>query len=407
MCAQIYPAQPSADVYDVVIVGGAIIGSSIAWFLSQQSDFKGRVLVVERDPSYEFASTSRTNSCVRQQFSTEINIRISQFTADYVKNFRKHMGGGDDIPDLVLEAFGYMYLADNEEFAAQLRVNQALQTSLGAGTKLMTAEQIKAAYPFYHVDDILLGSHNLVDEGYFEGSTMFEWWRRMARQAGVEYIQNEVTGLDMAADGQSVQSVSLASGEVISCGFMVNAAGPRAAVIADMAGIELPVEPRKRYTWIFSAEQPLDRPLPLTIDPSGIHLRQYGKTDYMAGSPPHIDPAVAFDDFDEDHDIWQDHVWPLIATRIPQFEAIKVTSSWAGHYAYNTLDHNAVLGPHPEVSNFIFANGFSGHGLQQSPAVGRGISEWITHGAWQSLDLSCFSYERIAANEPLIERAVI
>ena len=407
MCAQIYPAQPSADVYDVVIVGGAIIGSSIAWFLSQQSDFKGRVLVVERDPSYEFASTSRTNSCVRQQFSTEINIRISQFTADYVKNFRKHMGGGDDIPDLVLEAFGYMYLADNEEFAAQLRVNQALQTSLGAGTKLMTAEQIKAAYPFYHVDDILLGSHNLVDEGYFEGSTMFEWWRRMARQAGVEYIQNEVTGLDIAADGQSVQSVSLASGEVIFCGFMVNAAGPRAAVIADMAGIELPVEPRKRYTWIFSAEQPLDRPLPLTIDPSGIHLRQYGKTDYMAGSPPHIDPAVAFDDFDEDHDIWQDHVWPLIATRIPQFEAIKVTSSWAGHYAYNTLDHNAVLGPHPEVSNFIFANGFSGHGLQQSPAVGRGISEWITHGAWQSLDLSCFSYERIAANEPLIERAVI
>ena len=174
-----------------------------------------------------------------------------------------------------------------------------------------------------------------------------------------------------------------------------------------MAGIGLPVEPRKRYTWIFSAERPLDRPLPLTIDPSGIHMRQYGRADYMAGSPPHIDSAVAFDDFDEDQNIWQDHVWPLIATRIPQFEAIKVTSSWAGHYAFNTLDHNAVLGPHPDVSNFIFANGFSGHGLQQSPAVGRGISEWITHGAWQSLDFSCFSYERIAANQPLLERAVI
>lgn len=407
MCAQIYPAQPSENNYDVVIIGGAIVGSSIAWFLSQQSEFQGRILVVERDPSYEFASTSRTNSCVRQQFSTEINIKISQFTADYVKHFRTHMGGGADIPDLVLDAFGYMYLADTEEFAAQLRVNQALQASLGAGTKLMSADEIKADYPFYHVDDILLGSHNLVDEGYFEGSTMFEWWRHMARKAGAEYIQNEVVGLEMAANGQSVQSVRLATGEVVSAGVVVNAAGPRAAVVADMAGIFLPVEPRKRYTWIFTAEQPLDRPLPLTIDPSGIHLRQYGKTDYMAGSPPHIDPAVAFDDFVEDHDIWQDHVWPLIATRIPQFEAIKVTSSWAGHYAYNTLDHNAVLGPHPEVSNFIFANGFSGHGLQQSPAVGRGISEWITHGAWQSLDLSCFSYERIAANEPLLERAVI
>ena len=234
MCAQIYPAQPSENNYDVVIIGGAIVGSSIAWFLSQQSEFQGRILVVERDPSYEFASTSRTNSCVRQQFSTEINIKISQFTADYVKHFRTHMGGGADIPDLVLDAFGYMYLADTEEFAAQLRVNQALQASLGAGTKLMSADEIKADYPFYHVDDILLGSHNLVDEGYFEGSTMFEWWRRMARKAGAEYIQNEVVGLEMAANGQSVQSVRLATGEVVSAGVVVNAAGPRAAVVADI-----------------------------------------------------------------------------------------------------------------------------------------------------------------------------
>lgn len=317
------------------------------------------------------------------------------------------MGGDDEIPDLTLDAFGYMYLADNENFAEQLRANQRVQAALGAGTKLMRADEIKADYPFYHVDDILLGSHNLKDEGYFEGNTMFEWWRRSARKAGVEYIQNEVTALTTTARGQKIDSVTLASGERISAGVVVNAAGPRAADVAGMAGIELPVEPRKRYTWIFSAERPLDRPLPLTIDPSGIHMRQYGREDYMAGSPPHIDSAVAFDDFDEDQNIWQDHVWPLIATRIPQFEAIKVTSSWAGHYAFNTLDHNAVLGPHPDVSNFIFANGFSGHGLQQSPAVGRGISEWITHGAWQSLDFSCFSYERIAANQPLLERAVI
>ena len=142
MCAQIYPAQPSENNYDVVIIGGAIVGSSIAWFLSQQSEFQGRILVVERDPSYEFASTSRTNSCVRQQFSTEINIKISQFTADYVKHFRKHMGGAADIPDLVLDAFGYMYLADTEEFTAQLRVNRTLQASLGAGTA-MSADEIR------------------------------------------------------------------------------------------------------------------------------------------------------------------------------------------------------------------------------------------------------------------------
>ena len=173
MSAQRYPATTSAQSFDVVIIGGAIIGSSIAWFLSQHSDFKGRILLVERDPSYEFASTSRTNSCVRQQFSTEINIRISQFTAEYVKNFRHFMGGDDEIPDLTLDAFGYMYLADNQNFAEQLRANQRVQAALGAGTKLMRADEIKADYPCYHVDDILLGRHNLKDEGYFEGNTMF------------------------------------------------------------------------------------------------------------------------------------------------------------------------------------------------------------------------------------------
>ena len=407
MSATLYPDNPSRQHYDVVIVGGAIIGSSIAWFLSSNPDFNGSILVIERDPSYEFASTSRTNSCVRQQFSSEINIRISQFTAEYVKNFRANMGGDSDIPNLVLDPFGYMYLADNEGFAQELRANQKLQASLGAGTKIMSPEEIAAAYPFYTVDDLILGSHNLRDEGYFEGSTMFEWWRRSARKAGAEYIHNEAVDIHLNAAGSKAEAVTLASGEKISCGIMVNAAGPRAAQFASLANIALPIEPRKRFTWIFSAETPLDRPLPLTIDPSGIHLRQYGRDDYMAGSPPFEDPAAPFEDFEEDHSLWETHVWPLIAARIPQFEAIRVTSSWAGHYAYNVLDHNAILGPHTEIDNFIFANGFSGHGLQQSPAVGRGISEMIIYGRYQSLDLSSFSYQRIVENQPLLETAII
>jgi len=407
LAPSIYPQQPGNSHYDIVIVGGAIVGSSIAWFLADNPDFNGSVLVVERDPTYEFASTSRTNSCIRQQFSTEINIRISQFTAEYVKNFRAYMGGDKEIPNLTLDAFGYMYLADNDAFAAHLRQKQALQVQLGAETKIMTADEIAAAYPFYHLDDILVGSHNLKDEGYFEGSTMFEWWRRYARKKGAEYIHNEVVNITLNSARTKVENVQLKTGEQISCGQLINAAGPRAGQCAQLAGIDLPVEPRKRFTWIFSAEKPLDRPLPLTIDPSGIHMRQYGKTDYMAGSPPHSDPAVAFDDFEEDHSIWQEHVWPLIAHRIPQFEAIKVTSSWAGHYAYNVLDHNAILGPHDRIENFIFANGFSGHGLQQSPAIGRGLSEWLIYGRYIALDLSCFGYQRIIKNEPLLETAVI
>jgi glycine/D-amino acid oxidase-like deaminating enzyme len=208
------------------------------------------------------------------------------------------------------------------------------------------------------------------------------------------------------ASGTRVESVELQSGESISCGHVVNASGPRALLTARMAGIEIPVEPRKRYTFIFDAEQPLDRDLPLTIDPSGVHMRTDGRY-YMAGCPPDVDPAVDYDDFAEDHTIWQDKVWPAVAKRIPQFEAIRLINSWVGHYAYNTLDQNAILGPHSEIENFMFVNGFSGHGLQQSPALGRGTAEFITYGEYRAIDLTQFSYARIVRNEKFEEQAII
>ena len=396
---------PQHSTYDVVIIGGAIMGSSTAWFLTDTDDFQGRVLVVERDMSYELCSTAHTNSCMRQQFSTDLNVRISQFAADFVKNIRARMGHDDRIPALGIRSFGYMYLADTEAFADVLRANIAVQHAAGAETRLMRADEIKAAYPFYNVDDILLGSINTRDEGYWDGSAVFEWWRRQARERGVEYVQNEVVSIQRA--GARITSVTLASGEVIACGQVVNASGPRAARTAAMAGIEVPVEPRKRYSWVFSAEQPLDRDLPRTIDPSGVHVRENGGGTYQAGGHADVDPAVDYDDFAMDHGLWENHIWPVLATRIPQFEAIKVTAEWAGHYAMNTLDHNAILGPHPEVGNFIFLNGFSGHGLQQSPAMGRGTAEWLTYGRYRSLDLTPFHFDRILAQEPLVERAVI
>ncbi|MDU8927659.1 FAD-binding oxidoreductase [Alisedimentitalea sp. MJ-SS2] len=396
---------PTKSSYDVVIIGGAIMGSSTAWFLSDNPDFNGSVLVIEKDPSYEFCSTAHTNSCIRLQFSNELNVRISQFAADFIKNLRERMGGDERVPNQTIQNYGYLYLADNDTFANVLRDNQKVQLKAGAETELLTADEIKSRYPFYDVDDIVLGSINTKDEGYWDGGNVFEWFRRSARERGVEYVANEVTAI--TRNGNRIASVTLASGEVISCGQLVNASGPRAARTAKMAGLDIPVEPRKRFTWIFSAEQPLDQELPLTIDPSGVHFRQDGPKTYLAGCPADPDPAVEFDDFHMDHNRWQDHVWPIIATRIPQFEAIKVVTEWAGHYAFNTLDQNAVLGPHNEVENFIFQNGFSGHGLQQSPAMGRGTAEWLTYGEFRSLDLTPFRYDRIVSNTPLIEKAVI
>lgn len=400
-------ATPQRTSYDVVIIGGAIMGSSTAWFLASNPDFNGRVLVVERDPTYRFSSTALSNSCIRLQFSTALNVRISQFGADFFHSLRAQMGGDPRVPEMKIHNFGYLYLADTPDFADTLRANQQVQRAAGAQTEVLTRDEIAARYPFYALDDIVLGSINTKDEGYFDGGTLFDWWRRSARAQGVEYITNEVVAMTLDPSGTRVSSVTLATGAVIGCGAVVNAAGPHAAQTARMAAISVPIEPRKRYTWVFSARQPLDCDLPLTIDPTGVHVRQDGPKTYLAGSRGDPDPAVDPDDFAMDHDLWQSHVWPVIAARIPQFEAIRVVSEWVGHYAYNVLDQNAVLGRHDRVTNFMFLNGFSGHGLQQSPAMGRGMAELLTYGGFRTLDLSPFGYTRIARAAPLVEKAVI
>ncbi|GAB5447378.1 NAD(P)/FAD-dependent oxidoreductase [Gymnodinialimonas sp.] len=398
---------PANSSYDVIIIGGAIMGASTAWFLSDNADFDGSVLVVERDLTFEACSTTHTNSCMRQQFSTDLNVRISQFAADFVKNIRRYMGGDDRVPELSIRNFGYMYLAEDEAFANVLRESQQVQRANGAATELLSPDEIQRRYPFYNVDDIVLGSINTVDEGYWDAVAVNDWWRRQSRERGVEYVENEVVAITRNAGGDKVESVTLKSGEVIACGQVVNAAGPRAAATAQMAGIDVPVEPRKRYSWIFKAEAPLEMDLPLTIDPSGVHVRENGGGTYQCGGHADHDPAVDYDDYAMDFTLWESHVWPILATRIPQFEAIKVQSEWAGHYAMNTFDHNAIMGPHTEVTNFIFLNGFSGHGLQQAPAMGRGTAEWLTYGAYRALDMSPFNYARIPANRPIIEKAVI
>ncbi|MES2548297.1 MAG: FAD-binding oxidoreductase, partial [Pseudomonadota bacterium] len=382
----------------------AIMGSSTAWWLTEMG-FTGRILVVERDPSYEKAATTLSFSCIRQQFSTELNIRISQFGADFVQSLRQRMGGDERVPELKIQNFGYLYLADDAGFAEVLRANQKVQAAAGAGTRLLTPDQIREEFPFMVVDDLVLGSLNTQDEGYFDGSTVFDWFRRKAREAGVEYVADEVVGLDVAR--ARVTGVRLKSGRTVTCGTVVNASGTRGAKVAAMAGIAIPVEPRKRFNWVIQAAEPLDRPLPLVIDPTGVFAREVGGGTYMAGGHADVDPEVEHDDFVMDQDLWLEKIWPALATRIPAFEAVKVISEWAGQYDYNVLDQNAITGPHPEIGNFLFLNGFSGHGLQQSPAMGRATAEWIVHGGYRTLDMTAFHFQRIAEGRALVEGAII
>lgn len=396
---------PKHQRYDVVIIGGAMYGSAVAWFL-RKLGFDGRVLVVERDPTYAQASTSHTNSCIRQQFSNETNVRISQFGAAFMKSFQSQMDDDPRVPNIAIQSYGYMYLAGDQSAVTGLAEAQRIQAAGGAATRHMSAAEIKETYPFYNVDDILAGNHNLVDEGYFDGGTMFYWFRKSAGERGVEFVRETVVAMTRNAGGSAVDSVTLASGAVVSSGVVVNCTGPRAAQTVAMAGISIPVEPRKRYTFIFDAATPLEQDLPLTIDPSGVHMRSDGRY-YLAGCPPDDDPAVAPDDFAFDHSLWENKVWPALAHRVPQFEAVRVINEWVGHYDYNVFDQNAIIGPHDKLANFYFANGFSGHGLQQAPALARGLAEMILFGEYRTLDLRAFHFDRIEQGARFVEKAVI
>ena len=329
---------------------------------------------------------------MRQQFANDINIEIAQYGAEYVKNFRHSLGDDPEVPNLSIRNFGYLYLSDNEAFTKVLHRDQQTQARLGAGTKMLSRDKIAAAYPFFKLDDIEAGSLNVVDEGYFDAPAMLSWQQRKAKEKGVEYIQNEVVSMNHSAS--RIESVTLKSGQTINASTVVNAAGPRARLVSNMVGIEVPIEPRRRYTFVFSAANPLDRDLPLTVDPTGVHFRQEGDN-YLVGCPPMIgDPGVDYNDFRFEEGIWETKLAPILANRIPAFADIDILDAWIGHYEFNTYDQNAIVGTHSQLGNFIFVNGFSGHGTQQAPAMGRGVSELITYGEYRELDLSPFSTTR-------------
>lgn len=387
---------------DVVIVGGGVMGSAIACFLAMDPAFDGRVVVVERDPSYRRASSALSASSIRQQFSTPENIRMSCFGWRFLVAADEHLAV-DGIPAAVgLHEAGYLYLA-GPDGAATLHANHAVQRAEGADVVLLEPEELGARFPWLAVDDLALGSLGLSGEGWFDGYALLQAFRRKARSLGVEYVAGEVVGLRVAAN--RVIGATLADGTELDCGSLVDAAGPWAAAVAAMAGVALPVEARRRCIFVFDARRRFSD-CPLVIDPSGAWFRPEGDG-FIGGTHPPDDEDAADLPLEVDCRAFEEGLWPLLAARVPAFEAVKVTNAWAGYYEVDTFDHNAILGRHPEIANLLFANGFSGHGIQQAPAVGRAIAELITHDRYVSLDLSVFGFERIAAGRRVIERAVI
>lgn len=400
------------DSYDVVIVGGAVIGSAVAYFLTANPDFDGTVLVIERDPTYMRAATSLSSSSIRMQFSNPVNVKISQFGSEFIRNFGETMQvAGEPRPDLNFQPGGYLFLAGTEAQASTLRENHQVQRACGADVVLWGPGELARAFPHLRVDDIRLASYGQSGEGWFDNTGLMNGFRAKAREQGAEYVTGAVVA--MGRDGNHVTSVTLDSGAKIAAGTVVNASGPRAALTARMAGLDIPVEARKRTLFVFDCARTPEGSaavnhgrLPLMIDHSGVFCRPEGRF-FLSGCPPVDDPAVDWDDFEPRHEEFEDIIWPALAERSAAFEAVKVVNQWAGHYDFNTLDHNLVVGRHPDVRNFVFANGYSGHGLQQGPAAGRAVSELIIYGGFRTLDLSEVGYERIVENRPFVEKAVI
>ena len=387
--------------YDVVIVGGGVVGSASAHYL-RKNGFTGSIALVEKDTSWALGCTARSVGGLRQQFSTPENIHLSKFGVTLVKNLNQEFGPDSDIG---FKEQGYLICATPEGLPI-LEENHAVQIANGADNVLLRGDELAARFPWLVTEGIAAGCFGLSGEGWVDPYMFAALFRKSAIAKGVELIQDEVTGV--TREGQRISGVTLASGEAISCGTLVNAAGTGAGRLAELAGIDLPVGPRKRYVYVLdcpAATEALHK-APLTVIPGGVYFRPEGRN-FLAGLSPeeHQEPDTL--DWEVDHRWFEENIWPALAERVPLFEAIKVISAWVGHYDYNALDQNAVIGPHPEVTNFLFANGFSGHGLQQGPAAGNAISELVIDGRYKTIDLARFGFDRIRNNQPLFEKNVI
>ena len=389
------------NAYDVVIVGGGVIGSSIAYALTAEAGLRGSVLVVERDPTYRCASSALSASGIRQQFSAPVNIRISQYGIEFLRRADELLACGDERPAIVVNEAGYLVLAAPRGLEA-LRHNHALQSRLGAHIALLSPRELQSRFPWLAVDDLGGGCLGLEGEGWLDGYLLLQAFRNKARSAGVEYLQDEVVGMRSSAG--RINTLQLRGGASVAAGLVINAAGPYARLVAQMAGVSLPVEARKRNVFVVSCPDTLPG-CPLVCDTSGAWFRPEG-AQFICGCAP--DAAGDCEDFglQPDHDRFEQSVWPALATRVPAFGALRVTGAWAGHYEYNTFDQNGIVGFHPEVRNFVLANGFNGHGLQQSPAVGRAVAELVAYGEYRTLDLAELGYERIAAARPVREMGI-
>ena len=381
---------------DVVIIGAGIVGSSVAYHLTEAG--VRNVLVIERETRQGLGSTGKSMGGVRAQFSTGVNIRMSLYAIPFFARFEEATGHPSGY-----KPRGYLFMATNDRHMNYLRDNIARQKALGlTNVELLSPEDIRKVLPQLRSDDIIGGSFCPTD-GFVDPESVMTGFMARAIERGTELWRGtEVTGI--STSHATVSGVKTTNGDV-QAAIVVNAAGPWAAAVARMAGADLPVQPLRRMLVLTEPFTGLPERLPMIIDMStGWHFRQEGLGLLMAWADRDQQPGFRAD-FDP---AFIEKILTHAAARVPDFAnlAVNPRRCWAGLYEMSP-DHHAILGPAPEVRGLYFANGFSGHGVMHSPATGRILADLIVHGETQVIDAQDLNVQRFAEGRAIEETAIL
>ncbi len=381
--------------YDVVILGGGVMGSSTAYHLLK-ADPSLSIAVFERDSSYEQASTVLSDGNVRIQFSLEENIRISQHTMDILKTFSDDMETSTSRHEVSVRRQGNLFLVDPAGKTAAISGMEA-QQALGCDVEWLDDQEIAQRYDVYHSQGVAGGTLGH-DDGSVDPTALLRGYRAKALDLGAQYVESAAT--DLIADGSKMRGLRLESGEEVRCEKVVLTAGAWSAGLAAGIGIDLPVKPFMRTVYVVSTPFPSEG-LPSIFLPGGIYAISEAENVWLMGWSRPEDP-VGFEFLPGSRQRFEDLISPKLVSYLPAFDQLRIDHAWAGLYAVNTLDGNAILGEWPETRGLLLATGFSGHGFQQAPAVGRYLAELLLESPHE-LDLRRFGGQRILDRKPLHE----
>jgi glycine/D-amino acid oxidase-like deaminating enzyme len=381
----------------IVIIGGGVIGSSIAYNLAM-AGHAADVVVIEPDPTYEFAASPRATGGIRQLFTVPENIRMAQYGHEIYGQFETLMAVDGEPAPINFHRMGYLWLGSGKADVEALMANWRVQTAHDARVELLDRKGVQHRFPSMRVADLDIAAYS-PDDGFLDPYSVLMGFRRKAISLGITYLKDRV--VDFEVSGKRVAAVMLESGERLAAELVVNAANCWGPELCEKLGMKVPVYPLHRLTFYFEIREKIEM-LPLTRHISkNVSFRPQG-AGYITGNTKYDEPPGF--NWDIDYNYFDEAIWPGLAERVPAFEALKVSGAWAGHYDQNSFDNNAILGPWTgTLDNFHIALGFSGHGLMQAPAVGRAMSELLLYGEYKTLDLSRMGYRRIADDKPLYD----